>query len=109
MEQCEFPAPGTDRLQLSSPGASLPVARGVPICASSPSSMPAEDKSFGEAGEDCGGRRVGFGSFINFLQKAKDQKASFVAMSSAWPRKHQDCRDVMQHYQALAEYFPPIA
>lgn len=93
MRRREFPAPGMDRLQLSSLGAPLPVVRGVPVCASSPSSMPAEDKSFGKAGEDCSGRCVDFGSFITFfkMQRICDQKASFVAMSSAWPGKHQDC------------------
>lgn len=37
--ECDFPAPGTDRPQLSSLEVPLPVARGVPVCASSPSSM----------------------------------------------------------------------
>lgn len=78
MGRCEFPAPGMDRLQLNSLGAPLPVARGVPICASSPSSMLAEDKLSGKAGEDCSGRAFGFGSFITFfkMQRIHDQQTS---------------------------------
>lgn len=37
MGACDFPAPGMNRLQLSSLEVPLPVVRWVPACASSPS------------------------------------------------------------------------
>lgn len=65
MGQCEFGAPGRDRPQLSFPKAPLPVVRGGPVCASSSSSMPAENNLFGKADEDSSGKKCAvFGRFI---------------------------------------------
>lgn len=86
MRRCEFPASGMGRRQLSSLRTPLPVVRGVPVCASSPSSI-------GKAGEDCSGRAVGFGSFITFFkrQRIHDERTSLVDVSSGWPGRHRDC------------------
>lgn len=91
--QCEFGAPGRDRPQVSSPKAPLPVVKGGPVCASSSSSMPAENNLFGKAGEDSSGKKMCcFWKLYNFkMQRINNLNTSFVAMSFAWPGKHQDC------------------
>lgn len=47
---------------------------------------------FGKAGQE-GSRNVGFGNVRTFfkLQSTCDQEMSFVALSSAWPGKQEDC------------------
>lgn len=76
---CDFPAPGTDRLQLSSLEAPLPVVRGVPVWASCPSSMPVQqslERQVRMAVKCCC-----FWKLQNFLQTAKDMLSGDVICS----------------------------
>lgn len=76
---CDFPAPGTDRLQLSSLEARLPVVRGVPVWASCPSSMPVQqslERQVRMAVKCCC-----FWKLQNFLQTAKDMLSGDVICS----------------------------